>query len=147
MNPATITALAAIFGSLVGALGSSISTWIIQRHQDRRELLAKKIFHREQLYSDFISESAHELLDAMRHNMSDPKNLIPAYALLSRIRLSSSPDVLAAGEEVVKKIIGTYAKPNLTPEQIQSTAMNGEDPLRNFSDICRAELEFMQRQI
>jgi len=41
------------------------STWIIQRHQDRRELLAKKIFHREQLYSDFISESAHELLDAM----------------------------------------------------------------------------------
>ena len=147
MNPATITALAAIFGSLVGALGSSISTWIIQRHQDRRELLAKKIFHREQLYSDFISESAHELLDAMGHNMSDPKNLIPAYALLSRIRLSSSPDVLAAAEEVVKKIIGTYAKPNLTPEQIQSTTMNGEDPLRSFSDICRAELEFMQRQI
>ena len=147
MNPATITALAAIFGSLVGALGSSISTWIIQRHQDRRELLAKKIFHREQLYSDFISESAHELLDAMGHNMSDPKNLIPAYALLSRIRLSSSPDVLAAAEEVVKKIIGSYAKSNLTPEQIQSTAMNGEDPLRNFSDICRAELEFMQRQI
>ena len=147
MNPATITALAAIFGSLVGALGSSISTWIIQRHQDRRELLAKKIFHREQLYSDFISESAHELLDAMGHNMNDPKNLIPAYALLSRIRLSSSPDVLAAAEEVVKEIIGTYAKPNLTPEQIQSRATNGEDPLRNFSDICRAELEFMQRQI
>jgi hypothetical protein len=79
--------------------------------------------------------------------MSDPKNLIPAYALLSRIRLSSSPDVLAAAEEVVKQIIGTYAKPNLTPEQIQSKATNGEDPLRNFSDICRAELEFMQRQI
>ena len=32
-----ITALAAIFGSLVGALGSSTSTWIIQRHQDRRD--------------------------------------------------------------------------------------------------------------
>src|SRR5712671_7998150 len=111
MAPGTTTALAAIFGSLVGALGSSVSTWIIQRHQDRRELVAKKIFHREQLYSDFISESAHELLDAMGHNMSDPKNLIPAYALLSRIRLSSSPDVLAAAEEVVKKIIGTYAKP------------------------------------
>jgi hypothetical protein len=38
-----ITALAAIFGSLVGALGSSTSTWIIQRHQDRRDLLARKI--------------------------------------------------------------------------------------------------------
>jgi hypothetical protein len=147
MNPATITALAAIFGSLVGALGSSISTWIIQRHQDRRELIAKKIFHREQLYSDFISESAHLVLDAMEHNMSDPKNLIPGYALLSRIRLSSSPDVLASAEEVVRVIVATYAQPNLTPEQIHSRATNSDDPLKHFSEVCRAELESMQEVI
>jgi hypothetical protein len=64
MTPGTVTALAAIFGSLVGALGSSISTWIIRRYQDRRDLLGRKIFHREQLYSDFISESARILVDA-----------------------------------------------------------------------------------
>jgi hypothetical protein len=147
MSPETTTALAAISGSLVGALGSSISTWIIQRHQDRRDLLGRKIFHREQLYSDFISESARALLDALVHNMSDPKNLLPSYALLSRIRLSSSRQVLASAEEVVREIIGTYAKPNLTPEQVQSAATNGEDPLRKFSEICRSELEFMQSQI
>src|SRR4029077_12579931 len=147
MNSETITALAAILGSLVGALGSSISTWITQRHQGRRELLAKKIFHREQLYSEFITESARLVVDALEHNLSDPKNLIPAYALLSRVRLSSSPDVLATAEDVVRSIIGTYAKPNLTLEQIQSRATDGEDPLRNFSEICRAELESMQRQI
>jgi hypothetical protein len=147
MSPETTTALAAIFGSLVGALGSSISTWIIQKHQDRRDLLGRKIFHREQLYSDFISESAHALLDALLHNLADPKNLVPAYALLSRIRLSSSREVLAAAEEVVKKIVGTYGKPNLTPEQIQSGATDGEDPLRKFSEICRAELESTQSQI
>jgi hypothetical protein len=147
MSPETITALAAILGSLVGALGSSISTWIIQRHQGRRELLAKKIFHREQLYSDFITESARLVVDALEHNLSDPKNLVPAYALLSRVRLSSSPDVLATAEEVVTAIIGTYAKPNLTPEQIQSRATNGEDPLKHFSEVCRAELESMQGQI
>ncbi len=147
MNPETTTGLAAIFGSLVGALGSSFSTWIIQKHQDRRDLLGRKIFHREQLYSDFITESARALLDALVHNMSDPKNLVPAYALLSRIRLSSSPEVLVAAEEVVKEIIGTYGKPNLTPEQFQSSATNGEDPLRKFSEICRAELEVMQRHI
>jgi hypothetical protein len=39
MNPATVTGLAAILGSIVGALGSSIRTWIIQRHQDRREVV------------------------------------------------------------------------------------------------------------
>ena len=75
MTPGTVTALAAIFGSFVGALGSSISTWIIQRHQDRRDLLGRKIFHREQLYSDFVSESARILVDALEHNVSDPKNL------------------------------------------------------------------------
>ena len=143
----SVTALAAIFGSLVGALGSSTSTWIIQRHQDRRDLLGRKIFHREQLYSDFISESARALLDALGHNLADPKNLVPAYALLSRIRLSSSREVLASAEEVVREIIGTYGKPNLTPEQIQSTATNGQDPLRNFGEICRAELDSMQSQI
>jgi len=58
VSPATITALADILGSLVGALGSGLSTWIIQKHQDRRDLLGRKIFHREQLYSDFITESA-----------------------------------------------------------------------------------------
>src|ERR1700692_803534 len=83
----------------------------------------------------------------LEHSVSDPKNLIPAYALLSRIRLSSSPNVLAAAEEVVREIIGTYSKPNLTPEQIRVRATNGEGPLRNFSDICRAELESMQSQI
>src|ERR1700732_74662 len=112
MPSGSITALAAIVGSLVGALGSSISTWIIQRHQDRRDLLGRKIFHREQLYSDFITASAQILVDALKHSVSDPKNLIPTYALLSRIRLSSSPDVLAAAEEVVREIIGTYSKPN-----------------------------------
>jgi len=89
-SPASISALAAVCGSLVGALGSSVSTWIAQRQQNRRDLLAKKIFHREQLYSDFISETARAMADAMQHRFQDPSRLIPNYALLSRIRLSSS---------------------------------------------------------
>lgn len=109
-NPATISALAAIFGSLTGALASSVSTWITQRHQDRRELLAKRIFHREQLYSDFISESARAMADAVQHNFQDPNKLTPTYALLSRIRLSSSGDVLASAERVIKHIIRTYSE-------------------------------------
>ena len=30
-----------------------------QKHQDRRDLLAKKIFHREELHSDFRGESGY----------------------------------------------------------------------------------------
>ncbi len=147
MNSGMITALAAITGSLVGALGSAVGTWITQRHQDRRDLLGKRIVRREALYSDFIAESARLLVDAMEHNAGDLQKLIPVYALLSRIRLSSSEQVLQKAEQVVKTIVNTYPQPNLTAEQIQSRAVNGQDPLTEFSDTCRSELDSLQRQL
>jgi hypothetical protein len=140
MNPA----MAALFGSLVGALGSSVSTWITQRHADQRDLLARRIFYRVQLYSDFITESTRVLLDALENNFEDPDKLIPAYALLSRIRLTSSEDVLASAEILVRNIVKNYGEPNLTPEQIRARALSGNDPLRRFSETCRAELESLR---
>jgi hypothetical protein len=148
MTPAHIVtmspAMAALFGSLVGALGSSASTWITQRHADRRDLIARRIFYRVQLHSDFISESTRVLVDALENNFKDPDKLIPAYALLSRIRLTSSEEVLASAEELVKNIVRNYGEPNLTPEQIRSRALNGNDPLRRFSETCRAELDSLR---
>ena len=140
-----ITALAAITGSVVGAFGSATGTWITARHQDRRDLLGKQIARRETLYSDFISESARLLVDAMQHNASDPQKLLPVYALLSRIRLSSSEPVLQEAELVIRAILSTYPRSNLTPEQIEAQAVNGHDPLRAFGDTCRIELESLQR--
>ena len=147
MNSVLIPALAAIAGSLVGALGSAAGTWITARHQDRRDLLGKQIARREGLYSDFIGESARLLVDAMQHNVSDVQTLLPIYALLSRIRLSSSAPVLQEAEQVINTIVSTYPQPNLTPEQIESRAVRGEDPLRQFSDTCRGELDSLQRQL
>jgi hypothetical protein len=146
-DSATISALAAIFGSLTGALASSVSTWITQKHQGRREIMSKRIFHREQLYSDFISQSARTMADAIQHNFQDPGMLIPIYALLSRMRLSSSSDVVVSAEQLIQYIVSTYSEPNLTLEEIQSSAGKGQDPLREFSKICRAELEAMQNQL
>lgn len=141
LNPASISALAAIFGSLVGAFGSAISAWIGQRHQDRRDLLAKKIFHREQLYSEFISESAKLIVDAAQHTFQDPSRLIPMYAALGHIRLSSSPTVVESAEQLVNVVLNEYSEPNLTPEEFHCKANKGEDPLREFSNICRRDLE------
>lgn len=146
-DPASISALAAIFGSLTGGLASSLGTWITQRHQNRRDILAKRIFYREQLYSDFISESARALADAIKHNLQDPDKLTPTYALLSRIRLSSSPNVLASAERVIQHIILVYSEPNVTPEEMPARAAARKDPLGEFSDICRAELQAMQTQL
>jgi len=140
-TPATISALAAILGSVTGALGSSFSTWIGQRHQDRRDLLEKKISQREQLYSDFIGETARVTLDAIQNHFQDPSKLIPVYSILGRIRLSSSTTVVESAESVVTTILKTYSEPNLTALEIQSRAAKGDDPLRDFSNICRHELE------
>jgi len=140
-NPATISALAAILGSLAGALASSVSAWITQRHQDQRDLVARRLFHREQLYADFIGESARAFADAFEHSFRDPTKLVPTYALLSRIRLSSSTEVLGNAERVVDRIIATYSAPNLTPEEIPSMVANHNDPLLEFSRLCRRELD------
>ena len=85
LDPATVSALAAILGAFAGAFASTLSAWITQRHHDRRDTLAKKIAHREQLYSDFISESARAMVDAMQHKFEDPSKLTPVYALEKRV--------------------------------------------------------------
>ena len=141
MDSAIITAMAAVGGSVVGALGTLASAAITQRHHDRQEMRASLFARREALYSDFITESARRLEDALESNVIEPKTFVPLYALLSRIRLSSSSQVLAAAEDVLKVIMETYPKPNLTPDQFRDQTIRREDPLKFFSEICRADLE------
>jgi hypothetical protein len=114
---------------------------IAQRHQDRRELISKQISHREQLYSEFISETARLIVDALQHSFEEPSKLIPVYALMSRIRLSSSTAVIESADRLMATIISTYSDPNLTLEEFQSATSKRDDPLREFSEICRRELE------
>jgi hypothetical protein len=147
LKPEIVTALAAILGSLVGAFGSIVSNALTRKQQDRTALLAKKIARNEALYSDFINESARLLVDAAEHDVSDPHDLITAYAMLSRIRLSASPEVLKAAEHMLKHVVDLYSMPNLTAEQIRAAAINGQGPMRGFSDICRAELEDLQSRV
>lgn len=146
-NPATVSALAGLFASLAGACASTVSAWIAQRHHEQRDLMARTIAHREQLYSDFISESARAMVDAMQHALEDPGRTTPVYALISPMRLRSPTKVVESAERVAKTILSTYSKPNLTAEEIQSGAATRDDPLREFSKICRSELESLQSDL
>ena len=146
-NAATVPTLSAIGGSIIGALSSTVSAWIAQRHRERREVVAKKIAQLEQLYSDFINESARLLVDALQHSLENPGMIVPLYALLSRIRLGSSTDVIESGERVITTILKTYLEPNLSPEEIQSAASRHNDHLQEFSNACRRELESLGKKI
>jgi len=144
-HAATIPTLSAIGGSLAGALGSSLNAWITQRHRERRILVARQVSQLEQLYSDFINESARLLVDAVQHSLENPSTLVPIYALISRIRLSSSAEVIESGERLIATILRTYYAPNLTPGEIESTANKHNDHLQEFSNMCRRELESMRK--
>ena len=104
--------------------------------------------HLEQLYSDFINESARLLVDAVQHSLENPvTGLVRLYALLSRIRLGSSTEVIQSGERVIATILKTYFEPNLTPGEIQGAANKHSDHLQEFSETCRRELESLGEAI
>ena len=52
--------------------------------------------------------------------------------------------LFASAEALVREIVKNYSEPNLTPEEIRSRALNGSDPLKQFSETCRAELDSMR---
>jgi len=103
---------------------------------------------RETLYSEFIGESARLLVDAMQRNAAGLQTLLPIHAPLSRIRLRSSKPVPQTAGQVLKTLLSTYSEPNITAEQTEQQAVEGRrDPLRQFSDICRAEWDSLQRKL
>ena len=55
------------------------------------------------------------MVDAVQHSLEDPSTLVPIYALISRIRLRSSTEVIESGERLIATILKVYVEPNLTP--------------------------------
>jgi len=143
METAVIGALAAILGSIVGGTASIATAWITQRFQSKREFARSESQKKEALYAEFIAESSKLLIDSLDHNLDRPEALIQVYALINRIRLSSSDAVVKAAEVAVQRIMQRYSMPNLSQEQIRSLASSGTDadPLKAFSEACRAEIK------
>jgi hypothetical protein len=77
------------------------------------------------------------------HTLDKPETLLPAYELLNRIRLCASDAVLAAAEEILKRITEQYFSPNLSLEELRALVRSGgaADPLKSFGEACRAELK------
>ena len=152
MNTAWISAFSAIMGSLVGSLSSVLTTYVSQRSQARRDFLNKQFAQRETLYCEFINEAASLFADSLQHQFEKTESLVTIYALLNRIRLKSSAEVVRAAMTTIDDIIATYNRPNLTAEQLRGftpkelhSLANESDPLRKFGEACREELNAIIR--
>lgn len=141
MDPAYFSAFAALAGSTIGGLTSLATSWLTQRKQFREQQLSHDLSRREELYRAFIAEASKWYADAYEHDHADVCNLVKLYALVSEMRVVSSPGIVDSADRVVREIIETYIAPNKTfrdlPEILDNDAMN---PLLEFSNACRDEL-------
>jgi hypothetical protein len=142
MNTAYLPAIAALAGSTIGGLTSLASAWLTQSHQDRANRLSAEKTRRQKLYKQFIDEASKLYADALVHDQAEVSALVSVYALISRMRVISSSAVIEKAEAVVLLIIDTYSIPNKTFSDLRDLmSSHAVNPLRAFSEECRAELQ------
>ena len=149
MDTAIVTAVAGIFGSLLGGSASVATSWVTQRTSSKRKEFHSELTRRETLYGQFINECSARALDSFENTLDKSERLLSIYALLNRIRLCASDTVLAEAERALAAITEQYFRPNLSLEQLRALIHDGAnaDPLKSFAEACRAELKSMQRAL
>lgn len=137
-----LPAVAALAGSAAGGLTSLASAWLTQHRQHRAEQLLRDKARRQKLYMRFIDEASKLYADALVHEEAGISAMSSIYALISQMRVLSGALVIEKAEAVVRMIVDTYLAPNRTFPELR-TLMDNEaiDPLRAFSEECRAELQ------
>jgi hypothetical protein len=140
-----LPAVAALAGSAIGGLTSFASAWLTQRRQDRATRLSQDKARRQKLYKQFIDEVSKLYADALVHNEAEASALVSVYALVSRMRVLSSSPVVEKAEAVLGVVVDTYFEPNKTFPELRSLLKSHPiDPLRAFSEECRAELQALK---
>lgn len=140
MEPAYLSAVAVLAGSVVGGVTSMTGSWLSQYAQLRAQRQMEDVKRREGLYRQFIEEASRLYIDAFEHNEAQVSNLIGLYSLISMMRVVSPPEIVASAEKVARVIIETYLAPNRTFRDVAEFIESDMDPLRDFSNACRAEL-------
>jgi hypothetical protein len=141
MDSAYLSAISALAGSAIGGMTSLAASWLTHHVQFSAQRRLSALNKREELYKNFIEEASKWYADAFTHDQPEVANLVNLYALVSRMRVLSSPEIVESADKVVLVIIETYLAPNKrfsdVKELLNADAVN---PLREFSNACREEL-------
>jgi hypothetical protein len=135
-------AVAALTGSVVGACASAAVTFVGQRIQFRGTRLAAELDEHEKLYGRFVENAVPLFVDSIERSVIDPGRLMLLYAIVARIRLTSTGEVLRAAEDVGKRLLEAYERPPENTVAVLARYVKGDqsmDPLREFTEACRRE--------
>jgi hypothetical protein len=142
MEPAVLSATAALVGSLVGGVSTFAAYWYSQRVQIRNQALMKRHSEREALYAEFIIEASKRFADAWSHQAQSPEVAAGLFSAIERMRLTSSDAVIIAAEGVMFNILEAYAQPDKSFDDLRQSIKSDQFPnkLRDFSEACKNEL-------
>jgi hypothetical protein len=147
MDIAYISALSALGGSVVGGFTSTVTTWLTQRAQARTGRMVHEATRREDLYRDFITAASKTYGDALVSSEPRLPELVALYALISQMRVVSTPRTLACADKIMRIIMDTYFSPNHSVTELGDLIKAGGagiDPLGEFSEVAREELRVLR---
>ena len=144
MNPAYISALAALAGAIIGGLTSFATSWLTQRTQLRHAHREAERAELKTLYEDFIASASRLYIEALTNKIDDINDitgLVGLYAMDGRMRLVSDQTVIDAARRAEDTIIETYLGPDQTVRELMDYARQGKMSfLVEFSEACRKGL-------
>lgn len=141
MDGSNFSTFAALAGSLIGGLTVSATSWLTLRVQLRSQRQEHDITRLEELYRDFIEEASKLFADAYEHDKVETSKLVNLYAMVSMMRVLSSPTITEKADNVIRLIVEAYLASNKTFRDVKEMFdKNDMDPLREFSIACREEL-------
>lgn len=147
MDPAILSAMSALLGSLVGGSASIVTAWIAQKTQSRHALIREEVTERAYLYTEFIDEITKLTADSLTHALERPETVLPAYALVNRIGLRSSKEVYDAANQTVQRVIDQYFGRNMTVDELHALVRTMPNPLQAFTEASRHELHSLSKQV
>jgi hypothetical protein len=142
MDTAFISAFSALAGSVVGGLTSGVTTWMSLRSQARAGQRVHNMAQREELYRDFIVAASTSYGNALINDDPQVQEVVKLHGLISRMRVLSTPSVVASAEQVANVVLDTFFGPNKTLRELHELMKSGQqiNPLLEFSRTTREEL-------
>jgi hypothetical protein len=145
LDPAYISAIAALAGATIGGLTSFGTSWLTQRTQLRHAHREAERAELKTLYQDFINEASRLFVEAMStktDDIDDISGLAGLHAMIGRMRLISDQPVIDAAIGAEETIIETYRGPDRTISELMdyATHQGKASFMVEFSAACRKDL-------
>jgi len=93
MNPAYVSAFAALAGSVIGGLTTFAAAWVTQRQQANVQWFLQEKTRRQELYQQFIEEASKLYVDALMHDQVAIPSVVSLYALTNKMKVVSTRGV------------------------------------------------------